>query len=111
MPFVTDRLGLFNKSSMKRLQVMVLLSTSAAVQLNVGLLVERLAVLAGELRVITGAVVSISSVLAAEPPVFEAASVQLTFQVYTPFAMLEIVQVVAVLLETEELVWLRTLFI
>jgi len=85
---------------------MVLLSTSAAVQLNVGLLLEVLVRLAGELRVMAGPVVSTSRVLAAEPPVFAAPSVQLTFQVCTPFAMPEAVRVVAVLLETDELVWL-----
>jgi len=86
---------------------MTLLSTSVAVQLNVGLLLEVLVRLAGEFRVMAGPVVSISRVLAAEPlPVLLAASVQLTFQVCTPFAMPEAVRVVAVLLETDAFVWL-----
>jgi len=104
---VTTRLERLTAPSTVRLQVRVVLSTSAAVQLNVGLLLEVLVRLAGEFRVSEGAAVSTVNVLAAEPlPVFAAPSVQLTFQVCTPFAMPEAVRVVAVLLETDELVWL-----
>jgi len=100
------RLERLTAPSIVKLQVRVLRSTSVAVQLKVGLVLEVLVRLAGELMVSEGAVVSTVNVLAAEPPVFAAPSVQLTFQVCTPFAMPEAVRVVAVLLETDELVWL-----
>ena len=69
-----------------------------------------MSLLPGELRLIEGADASILKFLVSLAPVLEELSVHLTFQLYNPFARLEITKVVSLLFAAAALVWVKTLF-
>jgi len=87
---VTTRLERFSAPSTVRLQVIVLLSTSAAVQLNVGLLLVVFVRLTGALRVMAGAAVSTVKFLVADVAELFALSQQVTAHVWAPSANAEV---------------------
>src|SRR3989338_1461778 len=96
----------FVEPSIVRLQVILVGTTSLAVQLNV-MLVLVVVLLAGELMAREGAVLSTRRDLISEVLLLSALSLQNMYQVYTPFAMLETVSVTAVLFAVEAFDWLN----
>ena len=90
MLLVTTRFERFSAPSIVKLQVRVVLNTSAAVQLNVGLLLVVFVRLTGALRVMAGAVVSTVKFLVADVAELFAISQQVTAQVWAPSANAEV---------------------
>jgi len=87
---VTTRFERLTAPSTVKLQVRVVLSTSVAVQLNVGLLLDVCSASAGALRVSEGAVVSTVKLLVADVAELFAISQQVTAQVWAPSANAEV---------------------